>query len=118
MIRSALTISKQLSTKDAPLVTRVRSKLTVIPTHTFDQSDTRIYPHAHKQCNEDKTQNIASRLLISSANRIDKIAHHTRWRHPRWHQSWITHRIVVEDFLSVSGFTEKGSKRKVENVVE
>jgi hypothetical protein len=80
--------------------------LTVVPTDTFDQSNPRVYPRCNKQCNEYETQYIACRLLISSADRIDKVAHHTRWRRSLWYHARITHSRRISYSVWI---TEKGS---------
>lgn len=86
--------------------------LTVIPTNTFDQSDPRVYPRCNKQCNEYETQYIACRLLISGADRIDKVARHTWWRRSLWYHILIAHSRQIPYGVWITG--RRAEKRWVE----
>lgn len=83
MIRSALS---SIHCPMQRLIIAIRARiLTIIPTDTFDQFDARIYSQAHENCHKYDTDDIAYRLLVSRADRIDKIAGHTWWWQSRWY---------------------------------
>ena len=114
MMKSALVISKALFTKTCLWKFEA---LTVVPTDTFDQFDARVYPRTHKYGDKDRTQYIAYRLLVSSVDRVDEVARHTRWWHPRRYYARITHSVFVE-FSYCVWITARGWKKIGRGVVD